>query len=382
MTRRVFRGAAIFDGRNLRDGLALVVEDGAVSALVPASAAPEAAAIELDGGILSPGFVDLQVNGGGGVMLNDVPDIAGLATICAAHARLGTTGLLPTLITDRPAVTRAVVEAGIAASAEGMPGLLGLHLEGPHLDPRRRGAHDPALIRPMTDADLAFLSDAAARLPVLLVTLAPASATPAHIAALARAGAIVSLGHAEASAAEARAGFAAGARAVTHLFNAMSPLGHREPGLVGAALDSDVHAGLIADGLHVAPVAIRIALAARRESDRVFLVTDAMAVAGTDLAEFRLNGRRISRRDGRLTLDDGTLAGADIDIPGSLRVLVQDVGLTPAAALAMATRVPAELIGQSGRIGRLAPGAWADLVHLGPDFDLRGVWRRGEPLQL
>lgn len=149
-------------------------------------------------------------------------------------------------------------------------------------------------------------------------------------------------------AAEARAAFVAGARMVTHLFNAMSPLGHREPGLVGAALDSDVHAGLIADGVHVDPATMRIALAAKRVRDRIFLVTDAMAVAGTDLAEFNLNGRRIRRRDGRLTLDDGTLAGADIDFPGSLRVLVRDVGLPQAAALAMATRIPAELIGQAG----------------------------------
>ena len=381
MTLQVFRGAAIFDGSDLREGLALVVEAGAVAGFVAADARPDGEIIDLDGGILAPGFIDLQINGGGGVMLNDAPNLAGLARICAANARLGTTGLLPTLITDRPDLTRAAVEAGVAAAAEGLPGFLGLHLEGPHLDPRRKGAHDPALIRPMTPEDLAFLCDAAARLPALMVTLAPANATMEQIAALAEAGAIVSLGHAEARAAEARAAFVAGARMVTHLFNAMSPLGHREPGLVGAALDSDVHAGLIADGVHVDPATMRIALAAKRERDRIFLVTDAMAVAGTDLDEFNLNGRRIRRRDGRLTLDDGTLAGADIDIPGSLRVLVRDVGLPQAAALAMATRIPAELIGQAGRIGCLAPGARADLVHLGPQFELREVWRGGKVLQ-
>ena len=381
MSRQVFRGAAIFDGRDLRTGPALVVEDGVVAGLVAADACPDGENIDLDGGILAPGFIDLQINGGGGVMLNDAPNLAGLVRICAANALLGTTGLLPTLITDRPDVTRAAVEAGVAAAAEDLPGFLGLHLEGPHLDPRRKGAHDPALIRPMTPEDLAFLCDAAARLPALMVTLAPANATVEQIAALAEAGAIVSLGQAEARAAEARAAFVAGARMVTHLFNAMSPLGHREPGLVGAALDSDVHAGLIADGVHVDPATMRIALAAKRERDRIFLVTDAMAVAGTDLDEFNLNGRRIRRRDGRLTLDDGTLAGADIDIPGSLRVLVRDVGLPQAAALAMATRIPAELIGQAGRIGCLAPGARADLVHLGPQFELREVWRGGKVLQ-
>ncbi|HPG21407.1 MAG TPA: N-acetylglucosamine-6-phosphate deacetylase [Amaricoccus sp.] len=381
MTLQVFRGAAIFDGSDLREGLALVVEAGAVAGFVAADARPDGEIIDLDGGILAPGFIDLQINGGGGVMLNDAPNLAGLARICAANARLGTTGLLPTLITDRPDLTRAAVEAGVAAAAEGLPGFLGLHLEGPHLDPRRKGAHDPALIRPMTPEDLAFLCDAAARLPALMVTLAPANATMEQIAALAEAGAIVSLGHAEARAAEARAAFVAGARMVTHLFNAMSPLGHREPGLVGAALDSDVHAGLIADGVHVDPATMRIALAAKCVRDRILLVTDAMAVAGTDLDEFNLNGRRIRRRDGRLTLDDGTLAGADIDIPGSLRVLVRDVGLPQAAALAMATRIPAELIGQAGRIGCLAPGARADLVHLGPQFELREVWRGGKVLQ-
>ena len=381
MTLQVFRGAAIFDGSDLREGLALVVEAGAVAGFVAADARPDGEIIDLDGGILAPGFIDLQINGGGGVMLNDAPNLAGLARICAANARLGTTGLLPTLITDRPDLTRATVEAGVAAAAEGLPGFLGLHLEGPHLDPRRKGAHDPALIRPMTPEDLAFLCDAAARLPALMVTLAPANATMEQIAALAEAGAIVSLGHAEARAAEARAAFVAGARMVTHLFNAMSPLGHREPGLVGAALDSDVHAGLIADGVHVDPATMRIALAAKCVRDRILLVTDAMAVAGTDLDEFNLNGRRIRRRDGRLTLDDGTLAGADIDIPGSLRVLVRDVGLPQAAALAMATRIPAELIGQAGRIGCLAPGARADLVHLGPQFELREVWRGGKVLQ-
>ncbi|MCB2111676.1 MAG: N-acetylglucosamine-6-phosphate deacetylase [Rhodobacteraceae bacterium] len=381
MTLQVFRGAAIFDGSDLREGLALVVEAGAVAGFVAADARPDGEIIDLDGGILAPGFIDLQINGGGGVMLNDAPNLAGLARICAANARLGTTGLLPTLITDRPDLTRAAVEAGVAAAAEGLPGFLGLHLEGPHLDPRRKGAHDPALIRPMTPEDLAFLCDAAARLPALMVTLAPANATMEQIAALAEAGAIVSLGHAEARAAEARAAFVAGARMLTHLFNPMSPLGHREPGLVGAALDSDVHAGLIADGVHVDPATMRIALAAKCVRDRILLVTDAMAVAGTDLDEFNLNGRRIRRRDGRLTLDDGTLAGADIDIPGSLRVLVRDVGLPQAAALAMATRIPAELIGQAGRIGCLAPGARADLVHLGPQFELREVWRGGKVLQ-
>jgi N-acetylglucosamine-6-phosphate deacetylase len=373
---QVFAGAAVFDGASLHPGAALLVEDGRVAGLVSEAEAPAGGRVALGGGTLAPGFVDLQVNGGGGIMLNDAPDAGGLATICAAHGRLGSTGLLPTLITDRPEVTRAVIEAGIEAAEARLPGFLGLHLEGPHLDPRRRGAHDPALIRPMEAEDLDLLCDAARRLPALLVTLAPVGATPEQVAALVQAGAVVSLGHSESGIAEARTYFAAGARSVTHLFNAMSPLTHREPGLVGAALDTaEVRAGLIADGIHVVPEAMRVALAAKRGEDGIYLVTDAMAPAGTAMTEFRLGGRRILRAGGRLTLEDGTLAGADIDFPAAIRVLVREVGLDLPAALRMASAVPAALIG--ARRGRLAPGLSADLVHLGPELELRGVWRDG-----
>jgi N-acetylglucosamine-6-phosphate deacetylase len=193
---------------------------------------------------------------------------------------------------------------------------------------------------------------------------------------------LVSLGHSDTGAAEARAGFAAGARCVTHLFNAMSGLGHREPGLVGATLDAErVSCGLIADGVHVAPEVIRVALAAKRGADRVFLVSDAMPVAGTELDGFSLGGRRILRHGGRLTLEDGTLAGADIDLAGSVRVLVRHVGVPLGVALAMASRVPAALIGR-GDLGRLAPGLAADLVYLDEGLGLAGVWRAGKPIAL
>mgnify|MGYP000861743031 CR=1 FL=1 len=352
MTRRLFAGAAVFDGERLRQGAAVVVEDGRVAAVVPEADAPEGETTRLDGGVLAPGFVDLQVNGGGGIMLDAAAGVAGIARICAAHGRLGTAGLLPTLITDTAEATRAVIAAGIAAGRAGVPGFLGLHLEGPHLDPRRKGAHDPSRIRPMDAAD---------------------------VAALAGAGVVVSLGHSDAGLGAARAAIDAGARAVTHLFNAMSPLGHREPGLVGAALDDGrVSAGLIADAVHVAPEAIRIALAAKRGPGRVFLVTDAMAPAGTDLAAFTLGGRRILRADGRLTLEDGTLAGADCDMPHCLRFLT-GAGVGLAEALAMATATPADVIGRRDA-ARLAPGARADMVHLGAGLRLSGVWRGGERL--
>lgn len=375
---RIWRGARVFDGTRLHCGLALLAEGGRIRALLPEDETPGGAeTLTLPGGILAPGFLDLQVNGGGGVLLGQGAPDAELATICAAHGRLGTTALLPTLITADRATTAGVLDAGRRALEAGLPGFLGLHLEGPHLDPRRKGAHDPALIRPMEDADLALLIDTARDLPVLMVTLAPASVTRDQIAALAAAGITVSLGHADCTEAEAVAAFDAGATVVTHLYNAMSPLTHRAPGLVGAALDGGGFAGIIPDGVHVAPAALRIA--ARALEGRLFAVSDAMAVAGTDLTGFTLNGRTIRRGDGRLVLPDGTLAGADISLPQALGWMVRHAGLTPEAALAMVTRIPAEVLGLADR-GRLAPGARADLVHLRDDFTLGGVWRDGVPL--
>jgi len=369
MSRAAFTGAAVFDGTDVHADHALLLEDGVCRGIVAEAAVPDGwRRVALGGGTVLPGFVDLQVNGGGGVLLNDAPTVEGIRTIAAAHAARGTAALLPTLITDTPERTRAAVEAAVRAVAEGVPGVLGLHLEGPHLAPARKGAHDPALIRPMGDADEAFLAEAAARLPNLMVTLAPEAAGPERIARLAAAGVIVSLGHSDCTHAEAMAAIAAGARSVTHLFNAMSQLGNREPGLAGAALDSgQVAAGLIADAVHVHPATMRAALAAKRGPGRIFLVTDAMAPAGTDLGEFRLNGRRVLRRDGRLTLEDGTLAGADIDMPGAIGVLVREVGLPLAEALAMATSVPAGLLRAAHGSGRLAEGRAAAVLHLAAD---------------
>jgi N-acetylglucosamine-6-phosphate deacetylase len=379
MSRAALAGAAVFDGETLHENAALLFEDGRVAAIVPEAEAPDGAT-RLSGGVLAPGFIDLQVNGGDGIMLDGEAGAEGIARICAAHGRLGTLGLLPTLITDSRPATRAVIAAGVAAAHAGVPGFLGLHLEGPHLDPRRKGAHNSARIRSMEQADLAMLVEAAARLPALMVTLAPEAATPEQIAALAAAGVVVSLGHSDCGIEAARAAIAAGARAVTHIFNAMSPLGHREPGLVGAALDiGAVSVGLIADGAHVAPEAMRVALAAKRGPGRMFLVTDAMAVAGTDLAAFTLGGRRIERRDGRLRLADGTLAGADCDMAHCLRVLTGEVGLDLPEALRMATAYPAALLGRGARL--LAPGAPADMVHLDPNLRLSRVWRGGRPIR-
>lgn len=359
-----FSGATVFDGQKFLDE----------PVLHPDGAQPGPQHIELDGGWILPGLLDLQVNGGDGIMVCGQTAAADLARICAAHARLGATSILPTLITDSPAATRAVLAAGAEAARAGVPGFLGLHLEGPHLDPRRKGAHDPTLIRPMSDADLNLICEARSQLPTLMVTLAPEATDSRQIAALAAAGVVVSLGHSDCSYDTARAAFAAGAAGATHLFNAMSPLASREPGLVGAALDLAPAIGLIADGFHVHPAAIRIAMAAA--GGRIHLVSDSMAPAGNDLDAFDLNGRRILRRGGRLTLEDGTLAGADLTLPRAIATMI-GTGAAPEIAFAMATSRPARVIGRED-VGHLRAGGRGDFIHLGPDLTLRAVWRAGK----
>ncbi len=296
-TTTAYTGARIFDGEGWHDDASLLTEGDTVVGIVPSNDLPNSAQrIDLDGGMLVPGFVDLQVNGGGGIMLNDRRDVETIRTICAAHAPFGTTALLATLITDTPEITAEAVDAGAAAAEQGVPGFLGLHLEGPHLSIARKGAHDPKLIRPMSEDDLAKLIAARQRVPVLLTTVATESVTSEQVRRLTEAGVIVSLGHTDTGVAAARARVDAGASVATHLFNAMSQIGNREPGLVGTVLDDGrLWAGLIADGIHVDPVTIGIALRAKLGPSKIFLVTDAMATIGTDLTSFTLNGRTIRR---------------------------------------------------------------------------------------
>ncbi|WP_037308322.1 N-acetylglucosamine-6-phosphate deacetylase [Ruegeria halocynthiae] len=345
-----FRNGPVFDGARLLYGRAILFRDGASAEILPESELPtEGRVIDLNGDILSPGYVDLQVNGGDGVMFNDDPSVETIRRITSAHRRLGVASLLPTLITDTAEKTQAAIKAAIQAVRQGVPGVAGLHLEGPHLSVARKGAHDAALIRPMEDADLTALIAAASELPCLKVTIAPEAVSEQQVKTLADAGILISLGHSDADFATCQRYAEAGARCVTHLFNAMSQLGNREPGVVGAALaNGGLSAGLIADGIHVHPEVMRAAWAAKTQPGRIFLVSDAMAVAGTEQTEFRLEGRRITRTDGRLTLEDGTLAGADLDLTTALRVLVHQVGVPLQDALFAATTYPAQLIGLPG----------------------------------
>ncbi|MEI4472235.1 N-acetylglucosamine-6-phosphate deacetylase [Frigidibacter sp. MR17.24] len=360
----------LFDGHDWHETAALAHEDGRVTGVIPGGTP------EVD--LIVPGFVDLQVNGGGGVQFNDRTDAAGLAAICAAHRALGTTTILATLISDTAAKTAAALAACAQARAAGQVGLAGLHLEGPHLDPRRKGTHAPQMLRPMDETDLSGMIAGAAACGRLVVTLAPEAATTAQVARLAAAGITVSLGHSDCSHATAMAYVAAGARMVTHLFNAMSQMGHRAPGLVGAALDAGgLSCGLIADGHHVDDAAMAIALRAKRGPGQVFLVSDAMAATGSELSEITLNGRRILRAGGRLTLEDGTLAGADISMLDAVRHCVTALELPLGQALRMATTAPAEAAGLTG-VGRLVPGARADFLVLDAALALGAVWTGGQ----
>ena len=372
----VLCGARIFDGVNFLDDHAVVVEGARIVAIVPYAERPRGTAHDLAGGVLAPGYIDVQVNGGGGVLFNDDPTPEGIAAIAAAHRDYGTVGLLPTLVTDAP----EVMVAAIAATREARrraPATLGIHLEGPFLDPRRKGAHELRYIRDITPGDIAMI--AGADCGAVMLTLAPNRVGAENIAELARRGVLVSLGHSEAGYEEACAAVESGARAFTHLFNAMSPPVGREPGMVGAALDlAEAFVGLIADGHHVHAANLRIALAAKRR-DRFMLITDAMPPAAGGPDHFDLQGRRVTRADGYLRLDDGTLAGSVLTMDEAVRYAVNVVGLDLGDALAMASRVPATFLRRDHDLGRIAPGHLASLVHLDDDLRVRDTWIEGRP---
>lgn len=372
------RGASILDDGRFCSGKLLLLRGRKLAGIRPEHQIPVGAdVVDLAGGYLVPGFVDLQVNGGGGVLLNDAQDVATLRRMAKAHAGIGATSILPTLITDGPEHASKAIGAVAQALADDVPGILGLHLEGPHLSQARKGAHDPSLIHSMSDADLNVLLDAATRLPVLKITLAPENVTNDQISALSRAGVLVSLGHTNADFATCQAAAQAGACCVTHLFNAQSQIAGREPGTVGAALAlGELSAGLIADGVHVHPETMALAMRAKRGPGRIFLVSDAMATAGSDIQSFTLNAREIRRDGNRLTLADGTLAGAHLELATAVRNMVEMCDIPPEIALLMASHIPAALIG-AHHIGSLADGCQADVLYLNDKLEINQVWQRG-----
>jgi N-acetylglucosamine-6-phosphate deacetylase len=362
-----FSGGHVATAAGVVDAAEIRVDKGRIVSIDPLSDAT--GAIDLAGGWVLPGFIDTQVNGGGGVLFNDEMSIEGIAAIGAAHARFGTTGFLPTLISadiDGIAAALDAVDAAIDAS---VPGVLGVHIEGPVLNPARNGIHDAAKFRRFDRALVSLITKP--RRGRVLLTVAPERVDPADIRTLVRSGVIVSAGHTEASFEEAKAAFEAGVTGVTHLFNAMPPIYQRAPGIVGATLDDPrPWSGLIVDRVHVATPVLRMALKLR-PFDKLMLVTDAMPSVGSDHKSFNLHGRKIDVADGRCVYTDGTLAGSDLDMATALSNCVADLGLTADRAAILASTNPAAFLGLSHERGALAPGLRADWVVL--DADLRPV---------
>jgi N-acetylglucosamine-6-phosphate deacetylase len=374
---------ALVNGRVLLgDGFhadrAVLIDGEHITALVAASdpRVARAQAHDLKRRALVPGFIDCQVNGGGGVLLNDEPTATAVKRIAAAHRRCGTTGLLPTLITTDLAVMRAAAHAVREAIAAGESGVLGIHFEGPLLSPSRPGVHDPALFRQVDRELIDIVTSPTGR---TLLTIAPECVPPATIRELAQRGVILSAGHTAANYATAHAAFAAGVRGVTHLFNAMSPLHARDPGMVGAALDNaDCWCGLIVDGHHVHPAALRIAVAAKRRG-RTMLVTDAMSVVGSSETSFMLGGEPVTCADGVCKTASGVLAGSALDMATAVRNAVRLLDLPLDEAARMASTYPAEFLRIDAERGSIAAGLRADLVELDDQLCVQQVWEGGKP---
>jgi N-acetylglucosamine-6-phosphate deacetylase len=369
--------ALLIDGSWWR-GQGVLVRDGVIAAILPEASAVAAQRVALPPeALLSPGLVDVQVNGGGGVLFNDAPSLEAARAIAAAHRRLGTTAILPTLITDTgPAMALAGAAARAACDAD--CGVIGVHFEGPFLSPHRPGVHRGELIRPIEAADVALLAEVAAGLRGrVMVTLAPECVADSVLRRLAAAGVVLSAGHSEADFERMRAALAAGVTGFTHLYNAMPAPAGRAPGLVTAALlDGPSFCGVIADGVHVHRASLRLVLAAKGFG-RVMLVSDSMPPLGTDQGEFMLQGRRILRGAGRLVSETGTLAGADICLADAVRFVVRELDVTVARALEMASAVPAAFLRLEDRVGRIAVGLRADLLLLSPDLQVLGTWHGG-----
>jgi N-acetylglucosamine-6-phosphate deacetylase len=355
---------SLFDGQDIVYGQAVRIVDGLITEI----AKTPVSAVRIKG-CLTPGFVDLQVNGGGGVMLNTTPTRGGMADIAAAHRIFGTVAIMPTVITDHWAVLDQAVEAAIAA--KGDDGIIGLHIEGPHISVARRGTHNAIHVRPMDDRTLNVVEALRRHDIAVMITIAPEAITHDQIAALVRMGAVVSIGHTDATCEDTEAAISAGASCATHLFNAMSPMVGREPGVVGAVINSHVWSGIICDGFHVDDRMIKLALRARPEDDLMFLVSDAMATVGGP-ALFDLYGQNIHLENGRLINAEGHLAGAHVTQAEGVARLVHEIDVSLAQALRMAITVPALVMGQAN-LAQLIGSLVRDVLVLSDDLKVDGT---------
>lgn len=364
-------------GEDFVDGMTVRIEDGRIAAVATDLRDATAHVHDLAGAWLMPGFIDCQVNGGGGVLFNGTPTVDGIRRIGEAHRRFGTTGFLPTLISDGVDTMREAIAAVDDAIAQGVPGVLGVHLEGPYLAPARHGTHDAAQFRVPSAEEIALATSL--RAGTTLITLAPERMPRDVLQALRDGGALLAAGHTAATYEQARAALDAGVRGFTHLYNAMTPLQGREPGAVGAALeDRDSWCGIIVDGHHVHAASLRVALAAKPRG-KIFLVTDAMPPVGSDDPSYLLYGETITAVDGICRNAAGALAGSALDMATAVRNSVRTLGVSLAEAARMAALYPARFLGIEAEYGRIAPGMRADLVALDAGLVASESWVGGAP---
>ena len=366
-----YRPSLFFDGEQFHQNACVTVEKHRVLSLAPQTGAQT---IELDG-LLAPGFVDVQVNGGGGVLFNQCPAPASIRTMVSAHARFGTTAMLPTLITDQLSVIKQAADAMAGAISDQTPGVLGIHFEGPHLSTPKKGIHREQFIRPISDAELEQFCRQ--DLGKVLVTLAPENVPPDVIRELVSKGVKVCLGHSDADVDTVLAAIEAGADGFTHLFNAMSAMTSRAPGMVGAALASDSYCGLILDHYHVHPISAKAAIKAKG-IERIMLVTDAMAHVGAEMDELPFFDTRIRRDGDKLTIPGGTLAGSALDMASAVRHCHRDLDFKLGNALQMASLTAASYLDLDQEIGKLQPGYRADMVLLDDKQQVKQCWIGGE----
>jgi len=375
----VIENAQVFTGLTAESGASVVVEDGLVKCVESDAESNYSGKdrIDLQGRRLVPGFVDIQVNGGGGVLFNNAPTVESLRTISDAHVKFGTTSILPTLISDDLSVMRRAIAAVRTAIDEGVPGIRGIHLEGPFLSAARSGAHDVEKFRTIDDEAIEILTSLGSD-AITVVTLAPEQTTPDRIAELVASRVTVFAGHTAASYEDCIVAENAGLSGYTHLFNAMTPFSSREPGVVGAAIESeDSVFGIIADGHHVHPASVRLACQAKWNGGAI-LVTDAMPTVGSDKPWFELNGERITLKDGVLMNAAGSLAGSNLSMIEAVRNAVDFIGVDCLEAIRMASLYPATAVGCQELVGSIAAGTKADLIELTDDLSIARVWRAGE----
>lgn len=367
----------IFDGECVHSNCMLLIDGENISELTGQPQNHDAfdQVIDLQGRLLAPGLIDIQVNGGGGVLFNAEPTVEALQVMLDAHRRFGSTSIFPTFISDKDDMMRRAVNAVDSAITQGLKGIAGIHLEGPYLNTSFKGVHDASAIRSLDDAGLSYLSGL--ELARILITVAPETLPNGAIKALSQAGAVVFAGHSAASYEQATVALKEGLSGFTHLYNAMTPLVSRAPGLVGAALDdANSYFGVIADGYHVHPASLRIAIAAKPRG-KAILVTDAMSCVGTNQSEFSLYGETVLVKDGRCLTSDGTLAGSALGLIDAVRNTAHFGGVDKLEALRMASKYPAEAMGMSETYGKIAPGCPANLIELNADFRVVRNWLAG-----